>query len=422
MDYKIDEFIVSDESVSQRIKEGIEKNRKGNFSLCVDGCDSVHVKLKKHKFRFGCNLFMLDEFPDDKNKNEIYKQKFADVFNLATLPFYWDATEPQEGKTRYDRQAAPMYRRPPIDLCIDFCKKHGIEPREHALCYDKFFPEWIKGQSIDFIKKHLEIRMKEISTRYKDLIPTIEVTNEMQWDKGETAFYNDPSYMEYCFKLAEKYFPHNELVINEWGAIWEQNGLPWDTYWQTIDNVLLKGGRIDAVGMQYHMFFNENDYFRRTRKFYNLKHLFKILDNYALFGKPIQITEITIPALTEKPEDELLQADIIERLYSLWFSYPNIEQIIYWNLVDGYAAFTTPGDMKGGENVYRGGLLRFDLSEKPSYQRIKHLIQEVWVTDEDVPVINGKADFRGFYGEYEVTVNGKTHTVSLSEDAVVKRL
>lgn len=416
MNYSVDELLVYDNEIMDKIQKGIEKNRKGNFSICVDNCSYVHVKLKKHKFRFGCNLFMLDEFPDVEEKNEIYKIKFSDVFNMATLPFYWDATEPEEGKTRYEKESSIIYRRPPIDRCIEFCKEHGIEPREHGLCYEHFFPEWLKGKSVDYIKERMEIRMKEISQRYKKCIPTIEVTNEMQWEKGATAFYSDSNYMEYCYKLAEKYFPANELTINEWCSVWEQNGMPWDPYWQNIENVLLKGGRIDAIGMQYHMFYNENEYFAKTRKHYDFGHLLKILDNYARFNKPLQITEITIPAFTENPEDELLQADIIERLYSLWFSYPNIEQIIYWNLVDGYAAFTTPGDMSGGENYYRGGLLRFDLSEKPSYQRIKHLIRDVWTTEGDIPVIDGRADFCGFYGEYDVSINGTTKSVSFEKN------
>ena len=106
----------------------------------------------------------------------------------------------------------------------------------------------------------------------------------------------------------------------------------------------------------------------------------------------------------------------------MWFSYPAITQIVYWNLVDGYAAFTTPGNMADGENYYRGGLLRFDMSEKPAYKRIKHLIKEVWNTDENVAVKDGKATFRGFYGEYEVTADGKTYTVNLDENGKEVRL
>ena len=110
----------------------------------------------------------------------------------------------------------------------------------------------------------------------------------------------------------------------------------------------------------------------------------------------------------------MLQAELIEKLYSIWFSHPNVEQIIYWNLVDGYAYGAEQGDMKAGENYYHGGLLRFDLSPKPAYLKIKELTQERWHTEVEVTTdAKGCADFRGFYGDYEVAVGNDTQTVSL---------
>lgn len=409
-------FIVTDSETNKAIQEGIEKNRKGNFVVKTNA-KKVKVTLKNHKFRFGCNLFMLDEFPDDPNKNVIYRQKFKEVFNLATLPFYWDATEPEEGKTRYEIGSPALYRRPPVDLCIKYCEENNIEPREHALCYDKFFPDWLVDKTVPEIKQYIVKRMQQISRRYADKIPTIEVTNEMFWDKGKTPVYADPDFMVFCYEQAAKYFPKNELCINEWsGDIWNKNPLPWNNYYLIIENLLLKGARVDAIGMQYHMFYNKDDYFKSTRRVYNLRHLIQVMDNFARLKKPFQITEITIPAFTEESADEQAQADIIEQLYSTWFSYPNVEQIIYWNMVDGYAYGTRPGDMNAGENVYRGGLLRFDLSEKPAFQRIKHLVKDVWTTNEQLETKGGAASFRGFYGEYEVEADGKKCIVNFDKD------
>ena len=65
MAYDINELIVTNEETNERIQEGIEKNRKGNFSVKtgLKAGEKVSVKLKNHKFRFGCNMFMLDEIP-----------------------------------------------------------------------------------------------------------------------------------------------------------------------------------------------------------------------------------------------------------------------------------------------------------------------------------------------------------------------
>ena len=48
----------------------------------------------------------------------------------------------------------------------------------------------------------------------------------MLWghDDGITEFYNDSDYVTWCFKLAEKHFPSNQLVINEYTeACWGDN-------------------------------------------------------------------------------------------------------------------------------------------------------------------------------------------------------
>lgn len=392
----------------ERVKNGIERHRKARFTVTVAGKDgapvkNARVKIKQtgHEFRFGANIFMLDEF-ENKAYNEIYKQKFRELFNMATIPFYWDALEPEEGKTRYDKNSPKIYRRPAPQLCLEFCEKYGIEPREHALCYSHFFPQWLKGRSVFECKRALIKRMSEISESFADKIRTIEVTNEMYWDETETALYDDPDYVEWCFKTAEKYFPANQLCINEWtGEIWDSPGRTSDRYYMQIENAILKGARIDAVGMQFHMFFRREEYFRKTRKAYNPARLFKILDLYSRFNLPLQITEITVPSFTRLPQDEELQATMLEKLYSLWFSHPAVEQIIYWNMADGYAAFTTPGNMDEGENYYRGGLLRFDLSEKPSYKILKKLITRDWNTDLTVFTDeSGKAEFNAFFGDY----------------------
>lgn len=410
--------------LDEKIKSGIENNRKGRFNLKivrengepVPGA-KVFVNQKSHEFRFGANIFMIDEF-ENEEKNELYKKSFAEVFNMATLPFYWDATEPEKGKTRYAKDSEKLYRRPPIDLCIEFCEKHGIEPREHALAYEAFFPSWLKNASVTEVKLALENRFKEISERYKDKIPTIEVTNEMEWKDGKTAFYKEPDYIEWCFKTAEKYFPANQLVVNEW------SGLPWidrcmatDKYYAYIEANMLKGARIDAIGMQYHMFFRAENEYEATRAYYNPKNLYEHMDLYSNFGKPLQITEVTVPAYSNKPEDEDLQAEILEKLYSIWFSHPNVEQIIYWNLPDGYAAFAPQGDMTVGENYYYGGLLRFDLTPKPAFLKLKELIQKQWHTEESLATdACGETEINGFYGDYEVSVEalGKTVTKKIS--------
>ena len=88
-----------------------------------------------------------------------------------------------------------------------------------------------------------------------------------------------------------------------------------------------------------------------------------------------------------------------------------MEQIIYWNLPDGYAAFAPQGDMTVGENYYYGGLLRFDMTPKPAYYAIKNLFEKKWHTEAKITADSeGMAEFKGFYGKYDVEleIDGRT--------------
>ena len=86
---------------------------------------------------------------------------------------------------------------------------------------------------------------------------------------------------------------------------------------------------------------------------------------------------------------------------------------MYWNLVDGYAAYAPQGDMTCGENQYRGGLVRFDFTPKPSYYMVRDLFRKVWHTEAAaVSREDGRARFKGFYGEYDLTIHAGEKTVT----------
>ena len=145
--------------------------------------------------------------------------------------------------------------------------------------------------------------------------------------------------------------------------------------------------------------------------------MYEVMDRYSDFDKPLQITEITIPAYSNEPEDEAIQAEILKNLYSIWFSHPNMEAIVYWNLAEGYLG--PIADMAVGENRFYGGFTRFDFSKKPAYDVLYDLIHKQWHTCVQAETGNtNEMQFRGFYGNYdlEITVNGKTVHKNISTD------
>ena len=420
----VDLFRLRAADTDARVKAGIEANRKGPMLFTFKDAEgkileNVHLKVtqKAHDFKYGADLFMLDEIVDSQVKNEAYKELFAKAFNLATCPFYWKDQEPEPGKTRYAKGSPRIYRRPPTDLCVEWCERNGIEPKAHCLNYAPMTPGWARGD-VGREKYLLEKRFKELAERYAKRIPMWEVTNETYWGanyRGELNFYRQPDFIDWSFKTAERYFAANQLVINEaasriWNDQWFHRAQ--SAYYLQVERALLKGARIDAVGMQFHMFHGANmeSVVREVRPYYDPQRVFDVMDTYAALGRPLQITEITIPAYSEDPGDEETQAEILRELYRIWFSHPAMKAIIYWNLPDGYAAFAKPGDFSNGENLYYGGLCRFDMTPKPAYRVVRDLFGKEWRTNFERDV-GGRFAFRGFHGTYELEASAGGRTV-----------
>ena len=416
------------EVMDLRVKSGIELHRKGDATITFVAANgelpkeiTLEVRQKSHEFKFGCNIFMLDEL-ETEEKNAIYKEKFPECFNLATVPFYWSDLEPEQGKPRYAADSPKIYRRPAPDLCVNYCKEKGIEPKCHCLNYDNFTPDWVKDRTVTEHKALLEKRFREIAERYTKDIPSFEVTNETLQNTKKSKFFYEDDFVDWSFRMADRYFPNNKLIINDYNIWWPESYNNRHAYYMQIERLLRDGIKhLDSIGMQFHSFFPLENEPQRAETVYNPETLYKLMDLYAKLNLPQQITEMTLPAYGGDEENEYVQAELLKNCYSIFFSHPAMEAIIYWNLVDGYAAFAPQGDMTAGENKYFGGLLRFDMSEKPAYKTLKKLINEDWHTEETVKANGNTAKFRGFYGDYELIVHadGKTIPVDfkLSKEA-----
>ena len=433
------------------IAEETAKNRTRAATLCVKAADGtpipgadVRLVLKNHEFRFGCNLFMLDEF-DAVEKNAVYRDKFAQIFNLATLPFYWSDQEPMPGMKRYAKNSPRRYRRPPADLCLEYCADHAIEPKAHCLNYDNFRPAWVRSMTIDEHKAALEARFAELADRFADRIPSWEVTNETfnipfireNLRPTYSDFYLEEDFVAWSFITAKKYFPNNRLIINDHTDFGCMRSLLGDyfgvrsPYFMQIKALTADPAiKLDSIGFQYHCFFDKENERQVAHARYNPLHLWDILETYARLGRRQQITEMTVSALGTSDEDEEIQSELVENLFRVFFAHKSSEAIVYWNLPDGYASGGRPGDLTAGENRYCGGLLRYDLSEKPAYRVLDRLIRREWHTNVSVVTdASGRASFRGYHGDYaaEIHAGGRTVTLPLTlasaeNDELVLRL
>jgi hypothetical protein len=74
------------------------------------------IILRKN-FLFGCNFF---GYP---TRGEIYTQRFGELFNFATLPFYWNSFEPKLGQKNWTD----------IDRKLNWLQQQSITAKGHPL-------------------------------------------------------------------------------------------------------------------------------------------------------------------------------------------------------------------------------------------------------------------------------------------------
>lgn len=395
-----------------RADRDIEINRKGDFTLILTDSNGqplrnakVTAKLTDIDFNFGANIFMLGEY-DIEEENRRYEEKFLKIFNSAAVPLYWEGTEPQKGYLRYDADSKrECYRRPPADYVRDFCKEHGLRMKGHPLFWHEFIPRWLPDD-FNKLKPLIVKRFEEISERYKNDFERFDVVNEPsriydvymrdKYNRNIKSIVPEDDYMVWMFNLANVLFPANTLILNDTvGAAFEDFRGKYSGFYLNIKDLLNRGVRIDEIGMQCHLGSNG------SRNVYNSEILYDVLDTYATLGKPINISEISIPSEFDGVVDEELQALAAERLYKASFSHASVTGITWWNLPDD--GVLTTKRVAGNENLPSTGLIDGSYNEKAAYKVLDKLINKEWRTDVTLETNEyGTASFRGFYGDYDI--------------------
>ncbi|MDO4628497.1 MAG: endo-1,4-beta-xylanase [Planctomycetia bacterium] len=410
--------------VQKKIDAAIEKNRKADAEFVLENTASgtdVKVVQKTHQFRFGSNIFLFGQL-DSAEKNARYADMFGTIFNSASVAFYWKTMEPEQGKPRYEMSERdtpeywasleepwkePHWRRPPTDPVVDFLTERGVNIHGHAIIYGIRLwahPTWMPND-----RKAMEVlfekRVRELAERYGDRIQEWDVVNECIDQANRGIMPDDYTYK--TFAWAKKYFPENvRLSTNECDMSWG----PTRRYVEIARDLIDRGARVDLVGVQMHIF---NQKHSRTiaegANSYTPDKLNAVLDTLVETERPIHVSEITISAPDDTENGRMIQAVLARNLYRLFFAHPQVEAVTWWNAADGGAA---PGEPS------ISGILDKNMNPKPVYYALDQLINHEWKTNLTVKTdADGRIQFRGFRGDYELTwtdANGNVQTRTVS--------
>jgi GH35 family endo-1,4-beta-xylanase len=390
-----------DPALQKRIDEGIERHRKGGAVVRLLGADGqpragvpVRLAQRTHAFLFGCNLFVLGQL-DTPEANRTYEERFLGLFNFATLPFYWAGTEPTQGELRYEEGARRIWRRPPPQRLVAWCKAHGVAAKGHPLLWHQHNPPWLPKDRAALERLYVK-RFGEIADRYAAAVRIWDVVNEsLVCPKSFPLMSDDRAYVAWAFEQAHRVFrPDDLLMINE---VTSFSGRPGEgnPYYRQVKRLLDDGVGIEGIGFQFHLFNAGALQGHLDGKTLRPAAMLDVYELFAGLDRPLYVTEITIP--TAGPDGPAVQAAVVRNLYRLWFSAPRMAGITWWNLGDGLAV--------KGENAAGGGLLNEDLQPKPSYLALDRLINHDWKTRLEARTdAGGEVRFRGFFGAYDVTV------------------
>ena len=383
------------------------QHRTVETTLTVRGPDGrplpgtpVVVEQQRHAFLFGCigfDLVGLANGEDASTATASLAEQWLELFNAATLPFYWGDFEPVPGRpdTRRLRAAAGWFA------------DRGVVVKGHPLAWHTVTAPWLLDLTPEQVLGAQRARIRREVTDFRGVVDTWDVINEVvimpvfeKEDNGITRLCRELGRIELVrqvFDEARAANPGATLLLNDFDLS--------SAYECLLEGCLEAGVRIDALGLQTHM----------HQGYWGEERTLETIDRFARYGLPIHLTESTLlsgelmpPEIEDlndhvvsdwpsTPDGEARQADELVRHYRTLLSHPAVEAVTYWGITDAGAWLGAPV-----------GLVRADGTPKPSYDALRQLVKGDWwvgpttlTTDGD-----GRARFTGWRGTYEVRAGG----------------
>ena len=369
----------------------------------------VQVKQTGHAFFFGGSLtqvWTLHKHPEFQQ----YLERFEALFNYATVGFYWNWHERREpGTWKLRNHTGEM---------IKWSKERGITVKGHPMMWHNSLPVFVEGeQDVKRIDRYILDHVRMLAKDYPQ-VDQWDLYNEAPGirlkpdDHGAkrwmTAMGGAGPITKRLMDTVRKVQPKGFFMLNHF-----RHDDP--EYHEQISWCVKNNVQFDAIGIQTHM--------HKQGSMMSEKQVWEMLEEYAGYDKSIHLSEVSVlsselfkdwrelqkfeaeigaarkarkepPFRTSTPEGEKFQAQYVRDFYTLAFSHPAVESIVWWSVTD--------------QGAWRGsaaGLLDRNMKPKPVYKELDQLINNEWRTSVKVKTDEeGHISVRGFHGGYSVTV------------------
>jgi GH35 family endo-1,4-beta-xylanase len=335
--------------------------------------DRAHYRISRQGARPG---FLVGAYSYPFAKSEEHRRLFTDLFNEMTLalyrrgtdkPYFRPGVEREEGKPDYSL----------ADWTLGKIADTNITVKGHPLVWFALpgLPEFLRTKTWDGVKQSCREHVFRTVGRYKSRIHFWDVMNEAN-DTANLLGYTHAQLLELTRLGAEATRaadPTACRVVNA-NTTWSEYILSRHTpdgakMWSAFNYftaVKEAGISYEALGLQ--LYNPKRDMLEIERQ----------VERFFVFGKPVHITELGVSSSSEpdprtqvppSPDvwhgtrwTEQVQADWVEQFYTLCYSKPEIDAVIWWNVSD--------------PSLYaNSGLLTDDLRPKESYHRLLGLVK-----------------------------------------------
>ncbi len=384
----------------------------------------VTVEQTRHDFGFGNIGFDLIEWIGGEGEAGTHlfggasassgphlAEKYLELYNSTTLPFYWRSFEPTQGQPDTARLRATA----------EWFVERDVAVKGHPLLWHTLAPQWLLDLDDAEAEAVMRARIIRETSEFAGTIDLWDAINEAVILPVFTADENAVTRLaqskgrvemvRLAFESAREGNPNARLVLNDFDLSAD--------YERLIEDCLEAGIQIDAIGLQTHM----------HQGYRGEDAVWEILERFGRFGLPLQMTETTLVSGEIMPahivdlndyvvddwpttaEGEARQADEIVRHYRTLVSHPAVESITYWGLTDEGAWLGAPA-----------GLLRRDGSAKPAFDALLGLVKdEWWVHPTELRTdAEGRVTVRGFAGDYRISHGSRTAAVHIDRGSAAQ--